>query len=155
MNKIKIILTAVLTVSLLTGCATTQQNSKPISQSKSAQSVLASAKSASFFASLAVLKLAVNDSDRVKKAEYIYGIARGVRTLAGGTVPTAQELKDTISLWSPDKVHWANLADGISDIYSLAFDEYVKGDAKYAFQLLEQIALGLEKAAGSVAGVKK
>jgi hypothetical protein len=138
MNKIKIILTAVLTVSLLTGCATTQQNSKPISESKSAQSVLASAKSASFFASLAVLKLAINDSDRVKKAEYIYGIARGVRTLAGGTVPTAQELKDTISY-----------------IYSLAFDEYVKGDAKYAFQLLEQIALGLEKAAGSVAGVKK
>lgn len=94
----------------------------------------------------AVLSLAVSDDDRVAKANQIYGIAKAMRTLMGGAVPTPSDLAAVIEQWAPDKVHWSNLATSISSIYGGLYAQ-VKGDPKLAMQVLEALAAGAEDGA--------
>jgi hypothetical protein len=94
----------------------------------------------------AVLTLAVSGDDRIEKAKYIDGIAKAVRSLATGQVPSVDQLKSTIALWAPDKAHWADLSTSISSIYGGVFP-MIGSDGKLAATILENIALGCEDAA--------
>jgi hypothetical protein len=106
---------------------------------------------AAALASSAVLAAAVSDKDRVDKANIIFGVARGVRTLAGGQVPSAAEVREVINVWSPEKSHWARLADSLAGVYG-ALHGKLEGEPRLAVQVLEALARGVEDAAGTVAG---
>lgn len=93
----------------------------------------------------AVMQLAVSPDDRVQKANMIAAIAHAVRSLSTGTVPTVQEVKDVITLWAPDKAHWADLSTSIGSVYAGVYNN-IKGDPKVALQVLEKIAEGCEDA---------
>jgi hypothetical protein len=101
------------------------------------------------FACTTALNVAVSSQDRINKADMIYACAKAIRTLAGGNVPTPVEVAAVITLWMPDKAHWANLASSISRVYAGAFSN-LHGNPLLAVKFLEQIALGCEESAGSV-----
>jgi hypothetical protein len=92
------------------------------------------------------LNFAVKDSDRALIANYIYSVAHGIRTLATGKVPSPDELKATVSLFSPGAGKWATLGTSISSIYGGIFAQ-VKGNPKLVLEYLEAIAAGCEDAA--------
>lgn len=92
------------------------------------------------------LTFAVSDADRVQVANYVYSIAQGIRTLAGGKIPTTQELQDTISMFSPGAAKYATLGTAIGAIYGGIFGQ-LKGNSLLAAQYLEALAGGCEDAA--------
>lgn len=96
-----------------------------------------------------VLNLALDGQDRIDKANMVYAVAKAVRTLSGGTVPTPSDLAKVIDLWMPDKSHWSKLSTTISGVYSGAFSK-LQGNPLLAVQILEQIAQGCEDSAGAI-----
>lgn len=139
---IRLMLIASLAIFGLSACATTTGTPSAIEQG------LPFARGLSSLACSATLQLAVSDEDRVDKANYVYSIAKCVRTLAGGTVPTREDLEAAINLWSPEKAHWASLSKSIGSIYESAYSQ-LKDNPKLAVEFIEALALGCEDAAGS------
>jgi len=135
------------------GCSTprdTEVDTTPPSSATPVDKYLPAIRSAASLVSSAVLNIAVSDSDRIGKANYIYAVAKATRTLAGGSVPSQADLRSTIELWVPDKQHWSALATSLSFLYGGVYAQ-VKGDPKLALQVLEALAGGAEDAAGSAA----
>lgn len=94
----------------------------------------------------AVLNISINDpADRKEKAKWICGVAKGIRTLSTGIVPSVDEVRALIELWTPDKNHWSELSVSITAVYASIYPQ-IKDDPKLALQVLEQIALGCEDA---------
>jgi hypothetical protein len=98
-----------------------------------------------------VLQLATSGQDKIDKANMVYACAKAVRTLASGSVPKPNDLKAVIDLWMPKLDHWANLSTTISGLYAGEFSQ-LQGNPQLAVEILEQISLGCEDAAGTVAG---
>ena len=94
------------------------------------------------------LNFAVNEKDRTEVANYIYSVAHGVRTLTAGRVPSPEELKATIELFTPDASRWVFLGTSISSVYG-GIHSQIKGDPKLALEYLEAIASGCEDAAAA------
>lgn len=121
------------------GCATTN-----------VQSYLtpANARIAAAITCTGTLTVAVRPTDRPEVAAYIYAVAQGIRSLAGGTVPTPEQLNATIALFThnADAGQWTILATSLQGIYSGLFSQ-VQGNPKLAAQYLEAIAAGAEDAA--------
>ncbi|MFZ4599980.1 MAG: hypothetical protein ACOYNN_15155 [Terrimicrobiaceae bacterium] len=134
---------------LLTGCTTTNpggndQTGGTTNQNSAAQKVEAAlpyVKPAVALACTAVLEAAVSDSDRVEKAKMIHDVAAVVRSLTGGSVPTVQQLDEAISNFLPEKTHWTNFADSLSDVYQNLFRQ-INGDPALALKVLNAIADG-------------
>lgn len=108
----------------------------------------ANAKTSAFVACSGVLNLAVQPADRPVVSAYIYSVAHGIRSLAGGTVPTPEELKMTVALFTKNAQvgQWASLGTGLQLIYSGIYG-HLNGDSKLAAEYLENIAAGAEEAA--------
>ena len=96
-----------------------------------------------------VLNLALDGQDRIEKANMVFAVAKAVRTLSSGTVPSPSDLASVIDLWMPDKSHWSKLSTTISGVYAGAFKQ-LQGNPLLAVQLLEQIAQGCEDSAGAI-----
>lgn len=142
-----ILLIAVLPLFFLTGCATGPVTGEQVTST--VEKAVPYIRPAAALVCSSVLNLAVSDSDRVEKANYIYAVAKAVNSLAGGQVPTKDQLESTIKLWAPDKAHWASLANSIASVYGGVYSQ-VKGNPKLALEVLEAIAAGCEDAAGVV-----
>jgi len=98
-------------------------------------------------AASAALAFGVSDSDRVIKAKSLYGMAAGLRSLSGGTVPTAEELKNTLNSFAiSDGEVYANMAQSISNLYAKEFSK-IQGDPKAALDVIEALAEGIEQGA--------
>lgn len=133
--KTKHILTVItLTEFALTGCETLKTVATP-----------SNARIATAIACSNTLNFAVSNADRVEVANYIYGIAHGIRTLSGGKVPTPDELKQTVNLFTPNASRWVYLGTSISSVYGGIYAQ-VKGNPKVALDYLEAIAAGCEDA---------
>lgn len=121
------------------GCATTN-----------VQSYLtpANARIAAAIACTGTLTVAVKPADRPEVAAYVYSVAQAVRSLAGGTVPTPEQLRATIALFTKnaDVGEWTILSTSIQGIYSGVFAQ-LQGNSKLASEYLEAIAAGAEDAA--------
>lgn len=93
------------------------------------------------------LTFAVSDTDRAQVADYIYSIAKGIRTLSGGKVPTTGDVEHAVGLFSPgNSKRWASLGTSIAGVYGGVFAQ-IKGNPKLALEYLEAIAGGCEDAA--------
>lgn len=94
------------------------------------------------------LTVAVKQDDRPMVAAYIYAVAQGVRSLAGGTVPSPDQLRSTVALFThnADVGQWTVLATSIQGIYTGLYAQ-LKGNPKLAADYLEAIAAGCEDAA--------
>ena len=96
-----------------------------------------------------VLNLGLDGQDRIDKANMVYAVAKAVRTLSSGAVPSPKDLAAVIDLWMPDKSHWSKLSTTISGVYAGAFKQ-LQGNPLLAVQLLEQIAQGCEESASEI-----
>ena len=147
MKKIMSILMIGVVLGLTPGCVTTSTDSQPKTVTEIVESSIPYIEPAVFLITSNILQSAVSDADRVEKANYIYGVSLAVRSLSGGQMPPVAELENTINLWTPDKAHWAKYSTQIAGVYSTYYNKLENKDAKVALKVLEQIALGCEKAA--------
>jgi len=87
-------------------------------------------------------------NEQLTVAKYIYGIAHGLRTLTGGSIPTADQVKEMIAQFSSnaDVGKWATLGTSIAALWGGVYP-YFGGDTKLALQYLEALAAGLEACA--------
>lgn len=98
-----------------------------------------------------VLNAALNSQDRIEKAKIINAISTSVASLAGGTVPTVEQLQTAITSVAPNtKTHWVTLSTSVTSIYASLYTQYIKGDVKMAVQVLQQIALGCTDATAPI-----
>lgn len=103
---------------------------------------------ASYFACKAIIGYAINDDDKADKAKIIFDIAKAIRSLASGSVPTAEEVEKVIKIWSPDKIHWAQLAVELSMVYERFYDTVTEtAQNALIFEALGELAEGCERAA--------
>jgi hypothetical protein len=123
----------------LTGCKTTdvQNYATP-----------ANARTAAALICTGTLTVAVKQQDRAEVAAYIYAVAQGVRSLAGGSVPSPDQLRDTVSMFTHNASagQWTILATSIQGIYTGLYAQ-LRGNPKLAADYLEAIAAGCEDAA--------
>lgn len=99
-----------------------------------------------------VFNYAVSDSDKVVKAKCMYGIAVGVRSLSGGTLPTPEELNTTLQSFAiNDGQQWVGLAKSLQDLYAEQYAKLTNSDDRVQAGLivLEAIASGIEDAAAT------
>jgi hypothetical protein len=136
--KLKPILTLALAIPLLS-CSTLQNGG---------YATPANAKIAATIVCNATLTFGIKPADQNKVANYIYGIAHGLRSFASGTVPTPDEINATVALFTKNTNigQWASLGTSIQSIYAGLYSN-LKGNPKLAAQYLEAIAEGCEDAA--------
>lgn len=124
-----------------TGCKTTESSTRDF--------IIAAVpyiESGSCLAATIALDYAVSDSDRLVKAKCLYGLAKGLRTLMSGEIPTAEELQTTLESFAiNDGQVWCNLAQSLSNIYAKEVAK-INGDPKLAMEIIEAIAHGIETA---------
>lgn len=131
------------------GCATTPDGKIDAGQTavNATQVILPVLEPASELAcKVLVIQKATDDADRIEKAKYLYTVASCVRTLMGGVTPTPDQIENAIWAWTPDKVHWADLASGLSGLWEKYYAQ-LDSDPKLVMEALEQIAEGAENAA--------
>jgi hypothetical protein len=135
--------TLILILALLGAC-------KPGQTNPTAQVIItpANARIAATIACTSTLTFAVKPADQPMVAAYIYSVAQAVRSLAGGTVPSPDQLTATISLFTKNASvgQWVNLSVAIQQIYSGLYSN-LQGDPKLAAAYLEAIAAGCEDSA--------
>lgn len=133
----KFIIAPLLAVLILfQGCSTLQNYNTPTAAGTAAALVTANA------------LVFVSDANRAQVANYVYGIAQGVRTLSGGQVPTVAEFQAMVAAFTknaPD-AKWATLGTSLAAIWGGIYPN-VQGNPKVALQYLEAIAEGCETAA--------
>ena len=145
MRKITITLAAVIIAGFFTGCVTTGSNGMA-DGAATVESVLPFVRPGVSAACSIVLQSAISGQDRIDKAKIINAISNAVASLAGGKAPTVADLSAAIAAVAPDKAHWANFSKSVAGVYASSFDKYIKGDAKLAAQVLEQVCLGCRDA---------
>ncbi len=103
----------------------------------------------------AVLQFSSSDNTtRQQLANQLYGVAKAVRTLTGGEVPTVDVLKSTILSFTDKYPQWIDLSASLGSIYA-GFYPKIQGDTKLAFEVLEAIAEGVESGAAQMAPAAK
>lgn len=101
---------------------------------------------ASFFASDYILRNAVDASDRQDKAEIIFSVAKTVRKLAQGDVPTPEDFEAAISKTVPEKAHWSYLISELAYVYQNFYGKTTKDErVALVFEALGEIAEGCER----------
>lgn len=131
----------ILSVAFLTmgGCATGYLQYATPENARSAAAIVCSN----------TIRMAVTPAEQVDTAKDVYACAHGVRTLAGGKIPTQQELRDTLKLFVGDNANaekWLVFREGIAIIYGGIYAK-LNGNGVLAAQYLEAIAAGCEDAA--------
>lgn len=126
-------------VLLLVSCSTIQN---------SGYATPANAKVAATIVCNATLTFGIKPADQTKVANYIYGVAHGLRSFASGTVPSPDEVKSTVAIFTSNTNvgQWASLGTSIQSIYAGLYSN-LKGNPKLAADYLEAIAEGCENAA--------
>lgn len=145
----KLVLLAVLPLSLLMiGCESTnpskdgeQVGGSTSTAREKVEQALPYIKPAVTLACTAVLEAAVSPEDKQEKAKMIHDVAKVVRSLSGGSVPTVQQLDEAIANFLPEKTHWTNFANSLSDVYQNLFRQ-IGGDPALALKVLNAIADG-------------
>ena len=89
----------------------------------------------------AVLEGAVSPEDRVTKAKMIHDVANVIRSLSGGSVPSADDLDEAVANFLPEKTHWTNFAASLSDVYRDLYGK-IQDDPALALKVLNAIADG-------------
>lgn len=87
---------------------------------------------------------------RRQLAPYISALAKGIRALSGGTVPTSEEITAAIALWRTPDPLIVEAAQALAGLYSTYYDG-IKGNPALALRVLNDIATGVDKAAAAVA----
>lgn len=106
---------------------------------------------AAAFACGNTLQWAVSPADREEVSNQLYAVAHGMFTITGeGKVPTPEELKATIELFTPNSSKWVYLADSIAPIYAAWYPSF-KGNSKAALDVIAAIAQGVTDAAARYA----
>ena len=148
MNKFISALASIPVVILLTSCATNNGGNSGDSTggttSTPAQKVEAALpyiKPAVTLACTAVLEAAVSPEDRAEKAKMIHDVAKVVRGLSSGSVPSVQDLDNAVAGFLPQKTHWTNFANSLGDVYQNLFRQ-INGDPALALKVLNAIADG-------------
>jgi len=135
---------------LLTSCATnnnggsadnTGGTTNTTTPAQKVEQALPYIKPAVTLACTAVLEAAVSPEDKVEKAKMINSVARVVRDLSAGNVPTTQDLDKAVANFLPEKTHWTNFAASLSDVYGNVFRQ-INGDPALALKVLNAIADG-------------
>jgi len=130
---------------LFAACAVTPQNQES-GVSPTVQAAPAWIRPAATTACAIVLEGAVSAKDRVDKAIILNKISTIVAPAISGHMPSVGDFEFALSNFLPEKTHWLTLTQSISALYSGAYDQYVKGDAKLAALYVEQIVLGIKDA---------
>jgi hypothetical protein len=103
---------------------------------------------ASYFACKTILDKAVDDEDRGKTALVVFEVAKTIRLLSGGAVPSQQELEDSIMAVAPKQIHWAQFATELGMIYSRFYESFSKQEKPAVIlEALGELAEGCERAA--------
>ena len=148
MNKFISALASIPVVILLTSCATNNGGNSGDSTggttttaAQKVEAALPYIKPAVSLACTAVLEAAVSDSDRAEKAKLIHDVAKVVRGLSAGAVPSVQDLDKAVADFLPQKTHWTNFANSLGDVYGNLFRQ-INGDPALALKVLNAIADG-------------
>jgi len=148
MNKFISALASIPVVILLTSCATNNGGNSGDSTggttttaAQKVEAALPYIKPAVSLACTAVLEAAVSDSDRAEKAKLIHDVAKVVRGLSAGSVPSVQDLDNAVAGFLPQKTHWTNFANSLGDVYGNLFRQ-INGDPALALKVLNAIADG-------------
>jgi len=96
-------------------------------------------------ATLIVLDIATNDTDRADKTRIINNYATIIRKLAEGKTPTQQDLEEALKGSSPNKTHWTRYVSSLSALYGVLYNK-VGGDAKKLTDILRETARAIEEA---------
>lgn len=96
-------------------------------------------------ATLIVLNISTNNTDRTNKTRIINNYATIIRKLAEGKTPTQQDLEEALKGSSPDKTHWIKYVASISALYGALYNK-VGGDAKTLTVILRETASAIEEA---------
>jgi hypothetical protein len=148
MNKFLSALLALPIAILLSSCATNNGGAgadntggTTSTPAQKVEQALPYIKPAVTLACTAVLEAAVSPEDKLEKARMIHDVARVVRSLSSGNVPSANDLDKTIANFLPQKTHWTNFASSLSDVYQNMFRQ-INGDPALALKVLNAIADG-------------
>lgn len=128
---------ACLLILALCGCATVNDYATP-----------SSVRTATALACSNTIMFGVAEADRIEAAQYVFAVARAIRSLAGGNVPTAAELKAAIHAFTPADGKWTILATNIASIYAAIYPR-IQGNGALALEYLEAVAAGCEDAASA------
>ena len=79
-------------------------------------------------------------------AAYMYSTATALRTLAGGTVPTVEQMRETLATFTPESAKWADLAVALSSVWSGVLPQ-LHGNVALAAAYIEAMASHAESAA--------
>ena len=79
-------------------------------------------------------------------AAYMYSSATALRTLAGGTVPTVEQMRETLATFTPESAKWADLAVSLSSVWSGVLPQ-LHGNVALAAAYIENMASHAESAA--------
>ena len=99
-------------------------------------------KAAASVASSQTLSHISNVDQRKEVAAYLWSIAKGARVISG-TVPTLQEVEESLSAFTGNEPELANLVVTLAELYA----DYAPEDVKQSAVILEAIAKGVESAA--------
>jgi hypothetical protein len=103
---------------------------------------------ASYFACKTLLSRGENDADRTQKAQVVFSIARVIRSLADGNIPSPEDLEAAVSSAIPIKVHWLEFVSELSMIYDRFYDNVTTQEQNVLiFEALGELAEGCERAA--------
>jgi xanthosine utilization system XapX-like protein len=145
MKNLSIYLISIATM-LLVGCITTQTNL--------VQDALPAIPMAVSIAGTLALNLGVKDaSQRQIISNQMYAVAVAIRSLAGGTAPTPDSVKNAVSSFTGKDPSIDGVVNAIGSIWA-AYYPSIKGDPSLALQFLEEIAKGSEQAAKNVGNIQ-
>lgn len=145
MKNITVSLVAVVLAAFLVGCGTTRDPNTKLTDK--VDQFLPYIKPATVIACTVAIG-SVKEADKVEIAKKIHLVSGVVATLAGGTTPTPEELKNAIIEFGPKAPSWVNMANSLKDIYELNFKK-LNSDGKTAVLILQQISLGCKEATQS------
>ncbi len=134
---------------LVVGCASTPTQGEGNTSKVNHEKILPYIKPSVALICTAVLNEAVDAADRINKAIIINSVAIAVEKLAGGTIPTPEEIENAVKAVTPTKQHWTNLAVSFKDVYATIYDEYINGDVELATRYIVEISSGAKEASAS------
>ncbi len=127
---------------LFTGCVTTDSKVKDF-----LTNAVPYIESGSYLAASIAIDYGVSESDKIVKCTCLYSLAKGLRTLMSGQIPSAEELQTTLDSFAvSDGEIYIRLIESIKNIYAKEVAK-IDGDPRLAMELIEALASGIERAA--------
>lgn len=133
------------TVFLGSGCVTVKN---PLETEIDTAKIIRYMEPASYFACKNILENIADPQDRRDKAKIIFQVAKAIRELASGNVPTPSDIETTVNNVTPFKKHWLQLATEMSMVYDRFYENVTSSQrAALMFESLGELAEGCERAA--------